>query len=232
MERPDNKTPYKASEYDNNVKATIPFYEMFHSETIDLVKTIKPKAKCWLDTGCGTGILVEKAFSQFHHTFFILADPSKKMLLQARERLRSFPSERIRFIDSVGSENLWENLTEQPEVITAIMCHHYFKPGQRRNAVKVCFDSLAPGGIFITFENIYPDSEKNLEIGLRCWKEFQLSQGRSPEKVVQHLDRFNKEYFPIHIGEHIKLLRECGFSTCELFWYSQMQAGFYAIKQK
>jgi hypothetical protein len=25
-------------------------------------------------------------------------------------------------------------------------------------------------------------------------------------------------------------LTECGFGTAELFWYSQMQAGFYAIK--
>lgn len=230
MERSDNKTPYKASEYDKNVKETIPFYELFHNEIIDLVKTLKPEAKCWLDTGCGTGFLVWKAFLQFPRTFFILADPSKEMIIQARKRLRSVPSERIRFIDSVGSENLAENLTERPEVITAVMCHHYLKPEQRRNAVKACFDSMAPGGIFITFENIYPDSEKHLEIGLQRWKGFQLSQGRSAETVEQHLDRFNKKYFPIRIGEHLGLLTECGFGTAELFWYSQMQAGFYAIK--
>jgi tRNA (cmo5U34)-methyltransferase len=230
MKRSDNKTPYKASEYDDNVRATIPFYEMFHSETIDLVKTIKPKAKYWLDTGCGTGILVEKAFSQFPDTFFILADPSKEMLMRAKERLRSVPSGRISFMECVGSENLPKNFARQPEVITAVMCHHYFKPEQRRKAVKACFDALAPGGIFISFENIYPDSEKHIEISLQRWKRFQLSKGRSPQTVEQHLDRFNKEYFPIHISEHIKLLRECGFSTCELFWYSQMQAGFYAIK--
>jgi tRNA (cmo5U34)-methyltransferase len=226
----DNITPYKASEYDKNVKKTIPFYELFHDETIDLVKTVKPETKSWLDTGCGTGLLVEKAFLHFPRTFFILSDPSKEMLLRARERLRFVPSDRILFIDSVSSENLPENLTVQTEVITAIMCHHYLKPEQRRNAVKACFDSMAPGGIFITFENIYPDSEKHLEISLQRWKGFQLSQGRSAETVEQHLDRFNKKYFPIRIGEHLGLLTECGFGTAELFWYSQMQAGFYAIK--
>lgn len=140
-----------------------------------------------------------------------------------------FP-DRIRFIDSVGSENLPENLNVHPDVITAIMCHHYLKPEQRRNAIKACFDLLVPGGLFITFENIYPDSEKHLEIGVQRWKGFQLSQGRSSEDVEQHLGRFNKEYFPIRISEHIELLTVCGFSTAELFWYSQMQAGFYAIK--
>jgi tRNA (cmo5U34)-methyltransferase len=110
------------------------------------------------------------------------------------------------------------------------MCHHYLRPEQRQTAVKCCFDLLAPDGIFITFENIYPDSEKHLEISLQRWKEFQLSQGRSIKIVEQHLDRFNKEYFPIRISDHIELLTECGFGVAELFWYSQMQAGFYAIK--
>jgi tRNA (cmo5U34)-methyltransferase len=230
MEQSDNKTPYKASEYDKNVKKTIPFYERFHDETIDLVKTVKPEAKCWLDTGCGTGLLVWKAFLQFPRTFFILADPSKEMIVRARKRLRSVSPDRIRFIDSVSSENLPENLNVHPDVITAIMCHHYLKPEQRRNAIKACFDSLVPCGLFITFENIYPDSEKHLEIGVQRWKGFQLSQGRSSEDVERHLGRFNKEYFPIRISEHIEMLTVCGFSTAELFWYSQMQAGFYAIK--
>jgi len=38
----DNKTPHKSSEYDIHVRKTIPFYECFHQQTIDLVKTIKP----------------------------------------------------------------------------------------------------------------------------------------------------------------------------------------------
>lgn len=230
MEQSDNKTPYKASEYDKNVRETIPFYELFHSETIDLIKAIKPQAKCWLDTGCGTGFLVEKAFTQFPRTFFILADPSKGMILEAKERLRFVPSDHILFMEPVGSEDLPERLIVQPEVITAIMCHHYLKPGQRRSALKSCFDLLSPGGLFVTFENIHPGSGNHLETGLRRWKGFQLSQGRSAKAVEQHLDRFNKEYFPISIVEHLKILTECGFRIAELFWYSQMQAGFYAIK--
>ena len=51
----DNKTPHKSSEYDIKVRKTIPFYECFHQQTINLIKTIKPNVKKWLDTGCGTG---------------------------------------------------------------------------------------------------------------------------------------------------------------------------------
>lgn len=230
MGQSDNATPHKSSEYDKKVKETIPFYELFHDETIDLVRTVKPEAKFWLDTGCGTGLLVEKALLHLPSTLFILADPSNEMLVQAKERLRLVPSDRIQFIDSVGSEDLAEQISVQPEVVTAIMCHHYLKPDQRRNAVKACYDLLATGGIFITFENIYPDTERHLEIGLRRWKRFQLSQGRSAETVGRHLERFDTKYFPLRVSEHIELLKECGFSIANLFWYSQMQAGFYAIK--
>jgi tRNA (cmo5U34)-methyltransferase len=45
MKQSDNTTPYNAREYDNNVRKTIPFYELFHAETIDLVKSLKPQAK-------------------------------------------------------------------------------------------------------------------------------------------------------------------------------------------
>ena len=52
----DNITPHRSSEYDSKVRKTIPFYEHFHMETINLVKTVNPGVKKWLDTGCGTSI--------------------------------------------------------------------------------------------------------------------------------------------------------------------------------
>jgi tRNA (cmo5U34)-methyltransferase len=48
--------------------------------------------------------------------------------------------------------------------------------------------------------------------------------------VEQHLARFDTEYLPITVSEHLQLLRNCGFRTGQLLWYSHMQAGFYAIK--
>lgn len=57
-----------------------------------------------------------------------------------------------------------------------------------------------------------------------------MAQGRTQEQADAHLKRFGSEYFPITAVEHLALLADCGFSTVELLWYSQMQAGFYASK--
>ena len=82
----------------------------------------------------------------------------------------------------------------------------------------------------MTSENIAPETEKGIEIGLKRWRGFQLNQGRSASTVDKHIDRFNNEYFPILVKQHLDLLKTTGFQVVELFWFSYMQAGFYAIK--
>ncbi len=230
MNQSDNTTPYKSCDYDENVRKTIPFYEQFHRETIDLVKSLKSDVKIWLDTGCGSGYLISEAIKLFPNTVFILTDPAKPMLEQARKRLRKEHPDHIKFLNPVPSEKLYESLKVEPEVITAIMCHHYLKPEKRLDATAACFELLVPGGVYITFENIRPDFEETIQVSLERWGRFQMSQGRSPIEVKEHLKRFDQAYFPITINEHLELLKKCGFRIAELFWYSYLQAGFYAIK--
>ncbi|MFH0897574.1 MAG: class I SAM-dependent methyltransferase, partial [Candidatus Bathyarchaeota archaeon] len=77
----DNTTPHLAADYDSQVRITIPYYDTFHDETLNLVKAMRKVPYRWLDTGCGTGTFVEKALIAFPNTHFILADPTEKMLL-------------------------------------------------------------------------------------------------------------------------------------------------------
>jgi len=57
---------------------------------------------------------------------------------------------------------------------------------------------------------------------------FQMERGKSA--AASHIKRFGVEYFPVSIEEHLSLLRETGFKSVELLWFSYLQAGFYAIK--
>jgi tRNA (cmo5U34)-methyltransferase len=226
----DNSTPYKAAEYDAEILRTVPFYCQFHTETIDLVRTLLPEVSVWLDTGCGTGYLAEQALPVFTGTRFLLADPAQAMLDLARARLARFPSGRVRFLDAVGSEGLVGVVPEAPQVISAIQSHHYGGEEARRMATGACFRLLEPGGVYLTFENIRPDTPRGIEIGLDRWLRFQREAGRPTQAVEEHRSRFDRNYFPITVSEHLELLRMVGFTTVEVFWLSHMQAGFYAIK--
>lgn len=230
----DNKTPYKSELYDTHVLETLPYYTSYHIETINLVKSLSKEPDIWLDTGCGTGTMVKIALEHFRHTKFFIVDPSEGMLDEARDKLINNSDNhlkpRVKILKPSPTQEFSQEFEKSPDIITAIQCHHYLNNDDRKKAVKVCYENLKEGGIFVTFENIRPLTEKGVKIGKENWKNFQLARGKDNEEVNQHLSRFDSEYFPLTIEEHLKLLRETGFETVELLWYSYMQAGFYAIK--
>ena len=225
----DNASAHHSAAYDLQVRGTIPYYDCFHWETINVIRAAGMKPDLWLDTGCGTGTLVEKAIKAFPGTKFILADPSKEMMEQARKKLECYTT-RIKYLEPAQTIDVPKQLKKKVDVLTAIQSHHYMNEKERADTTKVCFDLLKPKGIYITFENIRPATEKGTEIGLSNWKHYQMVCGKKEEDAEKHIQRFGKEYFPITVDEHIKLLKTAGYKTVELLWHSYMQAGFYAIK--
>ncbi|MDD5167725.1 MAG: class I SAM-dependent methyltransferase [Syntrophales bacterium] len=230
MEKADNTTPHKARDYDINVRKTIPFYDTIHREIIDLVLTVKPDAQLWLDTGCGTGFTIEQAYPRFPDTHFIICDPSEKMLEEAHKRLKDLPPERLTILKPAATQDLEGVVETRVDVVTAVQAHLYLHEEERRRATETCFKLLKDGGLYVTSENIHPLTATGVDIGLKRWMNFQLAAGRSKEEVAGHAARFNRNYFPISVEEHLQLLRTTGFKVGEIFWYSQMQAAFYAIK--
>ena len=131
----ENSTPYTASTYDKHIINTIPYYENFHDETINILKAANIKPKYWLDTGCGTGTLVDKAISKFPNTRFVLVDPSSKMLETAKNKLASHHCGKNEFLEPAPTQNLTVQ-KEKFDVVTAIQSHHYLKPNERAKAIK------------------------------------------------------------------------------------------------
>ncbi|HUW64103.1 MAG TPA: class I SAM-dependent methyltransferase [Spirochaetia bacterium] len=224
----DNRTAYRAEEYDGKISATVPHYGCFHRETIDLVRTLRPAPAKWLDTGCGTGTLVAGALGVFPQASFVLADPSPPMLAMAAAKLAGAAG-RVEVAQPAASQDL--NFEDGSfDVVTAVLSHHYLDLPTRKRATANCLRMLKSGGVYVTFENIRPFSEQGIRTGLDRWKGFQLREGKSAVEVEKHLARFGQEYFPITIGDHLDMLRDAGFSVAELFWASYMQAGFWALK--
>ncbi len=226
----DNDTPYKSTEYNNNIKRTIPYYEQFNKEIIDLVKVYNPKCKVWIDSGSGTGIFAAEACKEFKKTKFILSDISEAMLNIAKENSELKNNSNVEFIGECPSEKLTEKISIKADVVTAIQVHHYLKKDQRKKATQNCYDILNNEGMYITFENIRPAFDITKDIALKRWESFQIKHGRDEEAVKKHLERFDTGYFPITVAEHLQILKEAGFKYYDIFWYSQMQCGFYAIK--
>ena len=228
MNKSDNASAHTSTSYDAQIRNTIPYYDFFHKETISLVQSIMRSPRLWLDTGCGTGNLVMKALNEFPDTRFLLADPSREMLAVARSKIGN--NKRVMSLAPISTQELRSVVKEKFDIITAIQAHHYLSLDERRAATETCCELMNENGVYVTFENVRPFTRKGIDIGKAKWAAYQIANGKSRKDAYSHIDRFDKEYFPITIEDHLELYRNCGFAVVELFWYSYMQAGFYCLK--
>lgn len=215
--------------YDSHIQVTIPYYDSFHTEIINLIKAIAWEPVLWLDTGCGTGTLAQRAVAVFPNTKFLLGDPSPEMLDVAQTKLYSH-MDRITILERSSTQEIAVPMEKHPDVITAVLCHHYLHEKERVQATEKCYRLLKKGGVYITFENITPFTSEGIAIGNANWKNFQINSGKAHGEAENHIQRFGVEYFPITIEEHLSLLHNTGFKAVEMLWYSYLQAGFYCIK--
>lgn len=213
------------ADFDTNIRRVIPYYDEIYRQVLDLIRTVCGKRPiAALDTGCGTGNYAVQATGVLDFSRLVLCDPSGEMLELARKKTLPACCELRR----IGSEQL--DYDRQFDVVTAIQSHHYFDRETRRTAVQRCFRALKPGGLFICFENTAPFTETGKKIMLGRLELFGLQAGRTLEEVKSHSARYNTQFFPLNIREHLELLRETGFETAEVFWHSYMQTGFYGIR--
>lgn len=149
----DNTSAFNALEYDEKIKKTLPYYEDFYKQVIDIIKVQFDKPLIWLDIGCGTGKMAEIALEATDIEKFVFCDNSENMIKIAKQR---FEDKNTEFIAS----SILELNNDIPfDVITAIQVFHYLKREERIRAIKKCYEMLHTNGIFITFENFAPQSE-------------------------------------------------------------------------
>ncbi len=103
---------FQAEEYDKKIRQTLPFYDAFYEQILDILKAAGKEHVSWLDIGCGTGKMYEaaekrksartarkgdaqngqcfisgnKSRDSFHISEFVFTDISEKMLDTARLR--------------------------------------------------------------------------------------------------------------------------------------------------
>lgn len=215
---------FDALEYDGEIKKTLPYYECFYKQVIDLVKVQWKKPLTWLDLGCGTGKMAEAAFETIDIKKFVFCDSSADMIDIVKKRFKDKSAEFI------TSSVMKLDAIDKFDVITSIQVFHYLQREERAEAVKKCYKALNPNGFFITFENFAPYSEAGKRLFLERWKKYQLSQGKDVKECDSHISRYGKNYFPITISEHLKVLEQSGFANVEIIWVSNMQVGLLGIK--
>ncbi len=220
----DNKSAFDPSEYDKKIRQTLPYYDEFYKQVIELVKIFHNSVVKWLDIGCGTGKMGSIALENTELEKFVFCDVSDEMIRIAKECC-ACPNAEFSVCDVLNLAYVNEF-----DVITAIQVNHYLHRNERELALKKCYDALKENGLFISFENFSPFTDTGKTVYLEKWKRYQMSQGKSPAESEKHIERYGKAYFPITLEEHLKLMHNCGFKAVEILWISNMQVGFWGVK--
>lgn len=219
------KSAFNPKDYDRKIASTLPYYEDFYKQVSDVLHCHFNSNLSWLDLGCGTGKMAEIAFRDFDIERFVFCDISEDMVNIAKSRFGSTNSE---FLVS-SAQNI--KFSEEFDVVTSIMVNHYLSKNERLIAIQNAYNSLKESGVFISFENFAPFTQLGEKIYLERWKHFQIENGKSTEEAETHISRYNKNYFPITISEHLETMKICGFNATEILWLSNMQIGILGIKQ-
>ena len=218
------KQAFSPEKYDKNIVATLPYYEEYFKQIIEIVYTAFHMPIAWLDIGCGTGKMADMAIRNLQVENMVCCDNSPQMLKIAKERICSL---KVDF-----RETLIQNLQYDSDfdVITAILITHYLKHEERIASITNCYNAIKENGLFFTVENFAPNNDIFKRLYLERWKNYQYENGKSEEECQSHVLRYNTEYFPVTITEQIHVLQECGFRNVEIFWCSYMQVGILGIK--
>lgn len=219
-----NSLAFDVSEYEEKIEKTVPYYNEFYKQIIDIVDTLEVKNIHWLDIGCGAGKMAEVAYKSLDIDEFAFCDISEEILHIAKERFKNKNSKFI--LKSAEKIDFYDTYN----IVTSIMVNHYFSDTVRERVIRNCYESLKTGGIYISFENFAPNTEFGKSMQLKRWKRFQITNGKSEKEAESHINRYGVNYFPITVLSHLKVLKKCGFNNCEIIWLSGMQAGCIGIK--
>ena len=211
----------KPGEYDKLIATLIPHYLDLIDAAADAVGTIARTAPAVVDLGTGSGALAQRIARVRPKARLIGIDSDAAMLTAATRRLRG----RIQAIE----EDFEQIRIPRCDVVSASFALHHIPTGGRKAAVyKRCFQSLRPGGMFVSADCYLASSAVVRKRDRQGWLNH-LQRTYSRKKAENFLKTWGKEDVYFSLDREIQLLTEAGFGV-EVTWRRDSFAVLVGLK--
>jgi len=202
-----------SDEYDLNLKV-FPnqkrLFKLLGKQILNYCLISKIKNPYVLELGCGTGDTTKEVFACNPKLKISCLDSSKSMILQIKKNLKTqFNKNQVDFILDDATSFLQVTKNKYDIIFTAYLLHN-IKKDERSALIKLIYNCLNKGGIFIELDVIYNENEKisNLQFS---WLAKQLDKyvklGR-PDLQQKWLKHITEDRNPNRILLESKLINE------------------------
>ena len=215
-----------AAVFDDMLQRSVPFYKESQKITqFFALKALQNGGRAY-DLGCSTATLLIGISKKLKSEVSLIGlDNSEAMLEQAKKKCEAFNADvELKYADILEYEY------EEAELFISNYTLQFIRPLIREELVKKISLSLKKEGIFIFSEKVishHPKLNKDL---IECYYDFKKEQGYSEYEIVQKREALENVLVPYSEEENIKMVKNCGFSHCEVIFRWANFATFIAVK--
>jgi tRNA (cmo5U34)-methyltransferase len=215
-----------ASVFDDMLSRSVPYYKQMQELTIDFALFYLEKNDRVYDLGCSTAsTLIELSKHCKVPLELIGIDNSQAMIDKAQHKCKAFGVD-IEFINSdIHTVGL-----KPSKLIIANYTLQFIRPLLREKLINKIYEALNEGGVFIFSEKIISSHKVLNKQCIDTYYTFKKAQGYSEFEIAQKREALENVLIPYTQDENIKMIKDAGFSHCEVLFKWVNFATFIAIK--
>jgi tRNA (cmo5U34)-methyltransferase len=191
----------------------IPDYEAAQNLLVDLLPFNRTKKLRILDLGSGPGTLSELVLERYPLSEVLAFDLTQEMLDFAQIRLSRFGS-RLQILQ--GDYRNKELFGTGYDAILAGMTLHHLKNDERKTAFQDFFQSLSPGGIFLSQDIVIDEDPFISEWHYSLWRKFMRNNGEKNDSFWY--EKHKEKDHPVSVENLKSWLTEAGFTHSACHW--------------
>lgn len=182
------------------------------------------------DLGCSTGTTMIGMNTMVDQNIkFIGLDDSQEMLDKCKSKLMELGFSRpyeLRCAD-LGQGVRIENAS----VVVLCLTLQFVRPIYRERLLKDIYNGLNPGGVLILVEKILAEESNFNRDFIKYYYNYKRRNNYSELEISQKREALENVLVPYKLSENITLLRDQGFTDCEVFFKWFNFAGLVAVKK-
>jgi tRNA (cmo5U34)-methyltransferase len=207
--------------FDSMVNRAVPMYAEVQRMMAELAADHAVEGSDVYDLGCSTGnSMIGLNMSVDPSIKFIGIDESEEELEKCKSKLLE-----LRCFDLNKGVKI-----SNASVVVMSLTLQFVRPINREKLLRSIYEGLNSGGVLILVEEILAEEDRFNREFLNYYYNYKRRNNFSEQEISQKRAALENVLVPYKLSENITLLKETGFSHCELFfkWYNF--AGLIATK--